>query len=105
MPRSQSATKTPKPPKEDLRIFLRIDGDNPHRQKSPYAVRTAVAGLARIELTDLANPKRIKTGWSIRARTAEARDKIEAARAKLQAALGLNDVDRHSKWHNYIVGN
>ncbi|KAM4064243.1 lipase, class 3 [Hirsutella rhossiliensis] len=66
----------PAPPKEDLRVFVRLDAEAPARDHSSYAIRTHIAAKVGIDLHRVPAAFKVNSGWAIRTTDATIRDLI-----------------------------
>ncbi|EXU95536.1 reverse transcriptase domain protein [Metarhizium robertsii] len=57
----------PAPPREDLRVFVRLEADAPARNHIGYAIRAHVASKTGLELNRIPQVFQVNTGWAIRA--------------------------------------
>ncbi|KAM4061318.1 endonuclease/exonuclease/phosphatase [Hirsutella rhossiliensis] len=64
------------PPKEDLRVFVRLDADAPARKHERYAIRTHVAARVGIDLRRVPAAFPVNTGWAIQASDKATRDML-----------------------------
>ncbi|XP_044720134.1 endonuclease-reverse transcriptase domain-containing protein [Hirsutella rhossiliensis] len=67
---------SPAPPKEDLRVFVRLDAEAPARDHSSYAIRTHIAAKVGIDLHRVPAAFKVNSGWAIRTLDATIRDLI-----------------------------
>ncbi|KAM4067468.1 hypothetical protein HRG_001395 [Hirsutella rhossiliensis] len=65
-----------RPPKEDLRVFVRLDAEAPARDHSSYAIRTHIAAKVGIDLHRVPAAFKVNSGWAIRTTDATIRDLI-----------------------------
>ncbi|KHO10906.1 hypothetical protein MAA_11443 [Metarhizium robertsii ARSEF 23] len=57
----------PAPPREDLRVSVRLEADAPARNHIGYAIRAHVASKTGLELNRIPQVFQVNTGWAIRA--------------------------------------
>ncbi|KID59265.1 reverse transcriptase, partial [Metarhizium hybridum] len=95
----------PAPPRDDLRVFVRLDAGAPARNHIGYAIRAHVASKTGIELNRIPQVFQVKTGWAIRATDKLTRDLLVERQTEWAADLGATAVESSQKWHTYIVDN
>ncbi|KAM4061643.1 endonuclease/exonuclease/phosphatase [Hirsutella rhossiliensis] len=78
------------PPKEDLRVFVRLDADAPARKHERYAIRTHVAARVGIDLRRVPAAFPVNTGWAIQASDKATRDML--VQRQSDWALELTDL-------------
>ncbi|KAM4062495.1 endonuclease-reverse transcriptase domain-containing protein [Hirsutella rhossiliensis] len=91
------------PPKEDLRVFVRLDADAPARNHERYAIRTHIAARVGIDLRRIPAVVPVKTGWAIQASDVATRDLLVQRQAEWAADLEAAAVEISQKWHSYVV--
>ena len=95
----------PAPPRDDLRVFVRLDADAPARNHIGYAIRAHVASKTGIELNRIPQVFQVKTGWAIRATDKLTRDLLVERQTEWADDLGATAVETSQKWYTYIVDN
>ncbi|KAM4058315.1 endonuclease-reverse transcriptase domain-containing protein [Hirsutella rhossiliensis] len=91
------------PPKEDLRVFVRLDADAPARNHERYAIRTHIAARVGIDLRRIPAAFPVNTGWAIQASDVATRDLLVQRQAEWAADLEAAAVEISQKWHSYVV--
>ncbi|KAK8912643.1 hypothetical protein VCV18_012322 [Metarhizium anisopliae] len=98
--------RAPAPPREDLRVFVRLDADAPARNHIGYAIRAHVASKTGLELNKIPQVVQVNTGWAIRAvDNKTTRDLLLERQAEWADDLGASAVEASQKWHTYAVNN
>ncbi|KAM4056490.1 endonuclease-reverse transcriptase domain-containing protein [Hirsutella rhossiliensis] len=91
------------PPKDDLRVFVRLDDKSPAWGYQGHAIRAHVAKTLNLGTERMPQIARVKTGWAIRASDREARDLLVERQDDWAARLGAVAVEGFQKWHTYAV--
>lgn len=92
-------------PREDLRVFIRLDPDSSSWTRESYTIRTHVAGRLGIDLARVPQASRTKTGWSVRATDIATRNLIIQRQSEWIGDLGAMKAEASQKWYTYIVDN
>ncbi|EFY95407.2 Endonuclease/exonuclease/phosphatase [Metarhizium robertsii ARSEF 23] len=101
----QGQPPAPDPPREDLRVFIRLDADAPARNHIGYAIRAHVASKIGIDLSRIPQVLQVNTGWAIRAIDRPTRDLLVERQAEWAEDLGATAVETSQKWYTYAVAN
>ncbi|KAM4063340.1 ribonuclease H-like protein [Hirsutella rhossiliensis] len=92
-----------KPPKNDLRVFVRLGDGSPAWGHQGHAIRAHVAKTLNLGIERMPQVARVKTGWAIRVSDQEARDLLIERQGDWAACLGAVTVEGFQKWHTYAV--
>ncbi|OAQ63773.1 endonuclease/reverse transcriptase [Purpureocillium lilacinum] len=95
----------PAPPKEDLRVFVRLDAEAPARKLESYAIRTHIAAKVGIDLHQIPAAFPVNSGWAVRTTDSATRDLIVQRQSEWAQDLGANIVETSRKWYTYVVAN
>ncbi|UNI15368.1 hypothetical protein JDV02_001905 [Purpureocillium takamizusanense] len=95
----------PAPPKEDLRVFVRLDAEAPARKFESYAIRTHIAAKVGIDLHQIPAAFPVNSGWALRTTDTTTRDLIVQCQEEWAQDLGANTVETSRKWYTYVVAN
>ncbi|EXU95551.1 hypothetical protein X797_011388 [Metarhizium robertsii] len=95
----------PAPPREDLRVFVRLEADAPARNHIGYAIRAHVASKTGLELNRIPQVFQVNTGWAIRAADKLTRDLLVERQADWADDLGATAVETSQRWYTYAVDN
>ncbi|KAM4055554.1 ribonuclease H-like protein [Hirsutella rhossiliensis] len=95
----------PAPPKEDLRVFVRLPAEAPARDHNSYAIRTHVAAKVGIGLHQVPAAFKVNSGWAIRTTDATIRDLIVQRQSEWSEDLGVTNVEISQRWYTYAVAN
>ncbi|KJZ71402.1 hypothetical protein HIM_09190 [Hirsutella minnesotensis 3608] len=90
------------PPKEDLRVFVRLAADAPARNHERYAIRTHIAARIGIDLRRIPAAFPVNTGWAVQASDVATRDLLLQRQAEWAEDLEAAAVEISQKWHSYI---
>ncbi|KJZ70766.1 hypothetical protein HIM_09850 [Hirsutella minnesotensis 3608] len=88
------------PPKEDLRVFVRLDADAPARNHERYAIRTHIAARVGIDLRRIPAAFPVNTGWAIQASDAATGDMLVQRQEDCAVDLEATAVEISQKWHS-----
>ncbi|KJZ68201.1 hypothetical protein HIM_12407 [Hirsutella minnesotensis 3608] len=88
------------PPKEDLRVFVRLNAGAPARNHERYAIRTHIAASIGIDLRRIPAAFPVNTGWAIQASDVATRDLLVQRQAEWAADLEAEAVEISQKWHS-----
>ncbi|KAM5342923.1 hypothetical protein ACJ41O_013889 [Fusarium nematophilum] len=110
-PGNTSSTKgnqqPPPPPAkpEDIRILARLPDEARDwgKKQSTFALRTATCKEVGLELADITAIHHTATGFAIKPRTKEIRQKILAKAKELSVCLRATKFDLAVTWSNYVV--
>ncbi|KAM4058254.1 endonuclease-reverse transcriptase domain-containing protein [Hirsutella rhossiliensis] len=91
------------PPKEDLRVFVRLDADAPARNHERYAIRAHIAARVGIDLRRIPAAFPVNTGWAILASDVATRELLVQRQADWAVDLDATAVEISQKWHSYAV--
>ncbi|KAM4062016.1 endonuclease-reverse transcriptase domain-containing protein [Hirsutella rhossiliensis] len=91
------------PPKEDLRVFVRLDVDAPARNHERYAIRAHIAARVGIDLRRIPAAFPVNTGWAILASDVATRELLVQRQADWAVDLDATAVEISQKWHSYVV--
>ncbi|KAF5128361.1 hypothetical protein E5D57_009300 [Metarhizium anisopliae] len=83
----------PAPPREDLRVFVRLEADAPARNHIGYAIRAHVASKTGLELNRIPQVLQVNTGWAIRAADKLTCDLLVERQAEWANDLGATAVE------------
>ncbi|KJZ77302.1 hypothetical protein HIM_03026 [Hirsutella minnesotensis 3608] len=95
----------PAPPREDLRVFVRLEADAPSRNHIGYAIRAHVASKTGLELKRIPQVLQVNSGWAIRAADKVTRDLLVERQAEWADDFGATAIETSQKWYNYVVDN
>ncbi|KAJ6437095.1 reverse transcriptase [Purpureocillium lavendulum] len=95
----------PAPPKEDLRVFVRLDAEAPARKFESYAIRTHIAAKVGIDLHQIPAAFPVNSGWAIRTADATTGDLLVQRQSEWADDLGTESVEVSKKWYTYVVSN
>ncbi|KAM4067487.1 reverse transcriptase (RNA-dependent DNA polymerase) [Hirsutella rhossiliensis] len=95
----------PAPPKEDLRVFVRLPAEAPARDHNSYAIRTHIAAKVGIDLHQVPAAFKVNSGWAIRTTDATIRDLIVQRQSEWSQDMGATDVEISQRWYTYAVAN
>ncbi|KAM5527019.1 hypothetical protein FOXYSP1_20531 [Fusarium oxysporum f. sp. phaseoli] len=99
----QGQQSTIAPPRQDLRVFIRLEAGAPARTHSGYAIRTLIREKLGAVSDKIRQVFEVKSGWAILAADLETRDFLVEKRAEWAAELGAMAVETNKEWHTYVV--
>lgn len=91
--------------REDLRLLVRVADDNMEwaKKQTNFTLRSAVVTELGIALADIPDVYHTATGFAIRPRNAEVRERLLQGKDKIGTALRAVAIDLPTKWYNYVV--
>lgn len=98
-----SGSHTNVEPKEDLRLFLRLDEQSPAWRYESFQVRAMIAEALQLPLADLPTAAKVRTGWAIRPRDELTRKLLLTRETELKALVGCDTVEASQVWHTYCI--
>ncbi|TVY73798.1 putative RNA-directed DNA polymerase from transposon BS [Fusarium oxysporum f. sp. cubense] len=99
----QGQQSTIAPPRQDLRVFIRLEAGAPARTHSGYAIRTLIREKLGAVSDKIRQVFEVRSGWAILAADLETRDFLVEKRAEWAAELGAMAVETNKEWHTYVV--
>ncbi|KAJ4176232.1 hypothetical protein NW755_014528 [Fusarium falciforme] len=100
-PRRQGRPATIAPPREDLRVFIRLEASAPARTQSCYAIRTHICE----KLSAISNKIRqvfpVRSGWAVQTADPETRDYLVEKQSEWAADLGATAIETNKTWFTY----
>lgn len=92
-------------PREDLRVFIRLDPNSPAWGKDTSTIRSFISTKLGMKLEAVPQAKLVNSGWAITPRTRTIRDKILQLDQEISRELGATAVEPTIKWHTYVIHN
>lgn len=100
----QPAPFTPiAPPREDLRVFIRLEAGAPARAQKSYAIRTHISRKLRVDSRKIPQVFQVKSGWAVLTTDITTRDLLVQRQTEWTNDLGAVVVEVNKKWFTYIV--
>ncbi|SCO77345.1 uncharacterized protein FRV6_01557 [Fusarium oxysporum] len=90
-------------PRQDLRVFIRLEAGAPARAHSGYAIRTLIREKLGAVLSKIRQVFQVRTGWAVLTADSETRDFLVEKQAEWAAELRATAVEMNKKWHTYVV--
>ncbi|KAG7403959.1 hypothetical protein Forpi1262_v018619 [Fusarium oxysporum f. sp. raphani] len=102
-PRRQGQQTTVAPPRQDLRVFIRLEAGAPARAHTGYAIRTLIREKLGTVSDKIRQVFQVRSGWAVLAADPETRDYLVEKQAEWAAELGATAVETNKEWHTYVV--
>ncbi|RKK55869.1 hypothetical protein BFJ69_g17692, partial [Fusarium oxysporum] len=102
-PHRQGQQTTVAPPRQDLRVFIRLEAGAPARDHSSYAIRTLIQEKLGTVSDKIRQVFQVRSGWAILTADSETRDFLVENQAEWAAELGATAVETNKEWHTYVV--
>ncbi|KAI8401548.1 hypothetical protein FOFC_18417 [Fusarium oxysporum] len=102
-PHRQGQQTTIAPPRQDLRVFIRLEAGAPARAHSSYAIRTLIQEKVGVVSNKIRQVSQVRSGWAVLAADSETRDFLVEKQAEWAAELGATAVETNKEWFTYVV--
>ncbi|KAG7404171.1 hypothetical protein Forpe1208_v015675 [Fusarium oxysporum f. sp. rapae] len=102
-PHRQGQPRTIAPPRQDLRVFIRLEAGAPARAHSSYAIRTLIQEKLSAVSSKIRQVFQVRSGWAVLTADSETRDFLVEKQAEWAAELGATTVETNKEWFTYVV--
>ncbi|RKK80609.1 hypothetical protein BFJ68_g17704, partial [Fusarium oxysporum] len=102
-PHRQGQQTTIAPPRQDLRVFIRLEAGAPARAHSSYAIRTLIQEKLSAVSSKIRQVFQVRSGWAILTADSDTRDFLVEKQAEWAAELGATAVETNKEWFTYVV--
>ncbi|KNB15715.1 hypothetical protein FOXG_14138 [Fusarium oxysporum f. sp. lycopersici 4287] len=102
-PHRQGQQTTIAPPRQDLRVFIRLEAGAPARAHSSYAIRTLIQEKLSAASNKIRQVFQVRSGWAVLTADSETRDFLVEKQAEWAAELGATTVETNKEWFTYVV--
>ncbi|KAI8648548.1 hypothetical protein NCS55_01493600 [Fusarium keratoplasticum] len=102
-PRRQEQPTTIAPPREDLRVFIRLEASAPARAQNCYAIRTHICGKLGAISNKIRQVFPVRSGWAILTADPKTRDYLVEKQAEWAADLGATTIETSKTWFTYVI--
>ncbi|KAM5528721.1 hypothetical protein FOXYSP1_19202 [Fusarium oxysporum f. sp. phaseoli] len=102
-PHRQGQQTTIAPPRQDLRVFIRLEAGAPARAHSGYAIRTLIREKLGAVAGKIRQVFQVRSGWAVLAADSATRDFLVDKQAEWAAELGATAVETNKEWFTYVV--
>jgi hypothetical protein len=102
-PHRQGQPRTIAPPRQDLRVFIRLEAGAPARAHSSYAIRTLIQEKVGAVSDKIRQVFQVRSGWAVLTADSETRDFLVEKQAEWAAELGATTVETNKEWFTYVV--
>ncbi|KAF6527530.1 hypothetical protein HZS61_007832 [Fusarium oxysporum f. sp. conglutinans] len=102
-PHRQGQQTTIAPPRQDLRVFIRLEAGAPARAHSSYAIRTLIQEKLSAVSNKIRQAFQVRSGWAVLTADSETRDFLVEKQAEWAAELGATTVETNKEWFTYVV--
>ncbi|RBA11869.1 hypothetical protein FPRO05_14148 [Fusarium proliferatum] len=91
------------PPRQDLRVFIRLEAEAPARAHSGYAIRTLIREKLGAVSDKIRQVFQVRSGWAVLAADLATRDFLVEKQAEWAAELKPIAVETNKEWFTYVV--
>ncbi|KAI8655633.1 hypothetical protein NCS55_01216000 [Fusarium keratoplasticum] len=91
------------PPREDLRVFIRLEASAPARAQNCYAIRTHICGKLGAISNKIRQVFPVRSGWAILTADPKTRDYLVEKQAEWAADLGATTIETSKTWFTYVI--
>ncbi|KAG7418567.1 hypothetical protein Forpi1262_v016463 [Fusarium oxysporum f. sp. raphani] len=91
------------PPRQDLRVFIRLEAGAPARAHSSYAIRTLIREKLGAVSDKIRQVFQVRSGWAVLAADSATRDFLVEKQAEWATELGATAVETNKEWFTYVV--
>ncbi|RKK61790.1 hypothetical protein BFJ69_g17088 [Fusarium oxysporum] len=102
-PHRQGQPRTSAPPRQDLRVSIRLEAGAPARAHSSYAIRTLIQEKVGAVSDKIRQVFQVRSGWAVLTADSETRDFLVEKQAEWAAELGATTVETNKEWFTYVV--
>ncbi|KAG7402487.1 hypothetical protein Forpi1262_v018933 [Fusarium oxysporum f. sp. raphani] len=102
-PHRQGQQTTIAPPRQDLRVFIRLEAGAPARAHSSYAIRTLIREKLGAVSDKIRQVFQVRSGWAVLAADSATRDFLVEKQAEWATELGATAVETNKEWFTYVV--
>ncbi|KAI8401720.1 hypothetical protein FOFC_18589, partial [Fusarium oxysporum] len=102
-PHRQGQPRTIAPPRQDLRVSIRLEAGAPARAHSSYAIRTLIQEKVGAVSDKIRQVFQVRSGWAVLTADSETRDFLVEKQAEWAAELGATTVETNKEWFTYVV--
>ncbi|PCD25886.1 hypothetical protein AU210_012320 [Fusarium oxysporum f. sp. radicis-cucumerinum] len=102
-PHRQGQQTTIAPPRQDLRVFIRLEAGAPARAHSSYAIRTLIREKLGAVSDKIRQVFQVRSGWAVLAADSATRDFLVEKQAEWAAELKPIAVETNKEWFTYVV--
>ncbi|KAH7472014.1 hypothetical protein FOMA001_g12962 [Fusarium oxysporum f. sp. matthiolae] len=102
-PHRQGQQTTIAPPRQDLRVFIRLEAGAPARAHSSYAIRTLIREKHGAVSDKIRQVFQVRSGWAVLAADSATRDFLVEKQAESAAELGATAVETNKECFTYVV--
>ncbi|RKK47600.1 hypothetical protein BFJ69_g18169 [Fusarium oxysporum] len=91
------------PPRQDFRVFIRLEAEAPARAHSGYAIRTLIREKLGAVSDKIRQVFQVRSGWAVLAADSATRDFLVEKQAEWAAELKPIAVETNKEWFTYVV--
>ncbi|KAI8406122.1 hypothetical protein FOFC_13591 [Fusarium oxysporum] len=102
-PHRQGQQTTIAPPRQDLRVFIRLEAGAPARAHSSYAIRTLIREKLGAVSDKIRQVFQVRSGWAVLAADSATCDFLVEKQAEWATELGATAVETNKEWFTYVV--
>ncbi|KAF6515167.1 hypothetical protein HZS61_005073 [Fusarium oxysporum f. sp. conglutinans] len=98
-----AATHLIAPPRQDLRVIIRLEAEAPARAHSGYAIRTLIREKLGAVSDKIRQVFQVRSGWAVLAADSATRDFLVEKQAEWAPGLGATAVETNKEWFTYVI--
>ncbi|KAH7109727.1 hypothetical protein B0J13DRAFT_462808, partial [Dactylonectria estremocensis] len=102
-PHRQGQPTAGAPPREDLRVFIRLDAEAPARTHNDYAIRSHISRKLGVDPRKIPQVLQVRSGWAVLAADITTRDLLVQRQTEWAADLGATAIETRQEWFTYLV--
>ncbi|KAL6405612.1 hypothetical protein AUP68_11373 [Ilyonectria robusta] len=102
-PHRQGQPTAGAPPREDLRVFIRLDAEAPARAHNDYAIRAHIHRGLGVDPRKILRVLQVRSGWAVLTADISTRDLLVQRQTEWAADLGATAIETRQEWFTYLV--
>ncbi|KAH6985331.1 hypothetical protein EDB80DRAFT_590662 [Ilyonectria destructans] len=102
-PHRQGQPTVGAPPREDLRVFIRLDAGAPARAHKDYAIRTHISRKLGVDPRKIPRVLQVRSGWAVLTADITTRDLLVQRQTEWATDLGAAAIETRQEWFTYLV--
>ncbi|KAK2685458.1 hypothetical protein QWA68_015704 [Fusarium oxysporum] len=102
-PSSPGTTDCRRPPRVDLRVFIRLDAEAPARAHNDYAIRAHISRKLGVDPRKIPRVLQVRSGWAVLAADITTRDLLVQRQTEWAPDLGAVAIETRQEWFTYLV--
>jgi hypothetical protein len=91
------------PPREDLRVFIRLEAESPARTHKDYAIWTHISRKLGVDPRKILRVLQVRSGWAVLTADITTRDLLVQRQTEWATDLGAAAIETRQEWFTYLV--